>query len=251
MSQQHQMRPQDPIKYGDVFNVSGDLAHRPIAPQHAKKMQTAETHILGKTVPGGVAATMQSAATINERDGLLGNRDVTYNPGVTATQTHLPGRRIITESVGGQVVGQYVEAEARREEDEASNKITIGEAVEGTANTVGEKAVEESDAAAIQAAEVRASRNHAIKAAGVGASAESAAAHNSECKDEEEKIKMRDIVSDAKSKLGGEKVATVEDAVRVTAAEVRNTNNPSATVTPGGLSASLAAAATLNQTLNT
>ncbi|OIW06647.1 hypothetical protein TanjilG_04041 [Lupinus angustifolius] len=242
------MRPQDPIKYGDVFHVSGDLAQKPIAPEHAKKMQSAETHILGKTVPAGVAASMQSAATINQRDGLLGNRDVTYNPGVTATQTHLPGRRIITESVAGQVVGQYVEATSQEEEEEdESNKITIGEAMEGTAHTVGEKAVEESDAAAIQAAEVRATRNHVIKAGGgVGASAESAAAYNTQCKRDEDKIKMRDIVSDAKTKLGEDKVATGEDAVCVTGAELRNNN----TLTPAGLSASIAAAANLNQTLN-
>lgn len=97
---------QEPIKYGDVFNVSGDLAKNPIAPEDASMMQTAESIVFGQTQKGGPAAVMHSAATQNERAGLIGHRDVTIitgEQGVTVAETDVPGRRIITESVAGQV----------------------------------------------------------------------------------------------------------------------------------------------------
>ncbi|KAE9611259.1 hypothetical protein Lal_00011936 [Lupinus albus] len=256
MSQEQQKRPQhqDPIKYSDVFDVSGDLAQKPVAPEDANMMQSAETRVLGQTVPGGVAASMQSAATLNERAGLVGHRDVTGvtgDRGVTVTETHAPGKRIVTESVAGQVVGQYVEptpVESGRGGRREESKITIGEALEATAHTVGDKAVEQSDAAAIQAAEVRATGNNVIKPGGVAATAQSAAAYNADCQREEDKIKMGDILSGATAKLAADKAATREDAGGVSGAEVRN--NPGATVTPGGVAASVAAAARLNESVN-
>lgn len=109
MSQEQPKRPQanqDPIKYGDVLPVFGDLAQKPIAPEDAAMMQSAETRVLGHTQPGGAAAVMQSAATQNERAGVVSHgdvTDVTGDRGVTVTETLIPGRRIVTESVGGQV----------------------------------------------------------------------------------------------------------------------------------------------------
>lgn len=110
MSKEQQGRPLDekeePIKYGDVFNVSGDLASNPITPQDAAMMQTAESMALGQTQKGGPAAVMQSAATRNERAGLVGHRDfsdVAGDQGVNVTEIDVPGRRKITESVAGQV----------------------------------------------------------------------------------------------------------------------------------------------------
>ena len=109
MSQEQPRRPQsdqEPIKYGDVFPVAGSLADKPVAPQDAALMQSAETAVLGQTQKGGPAATMQSAATRNERAGLVGHTDITNaagDEGVTVTETDVPGRRIITESVAGQV----------------------------------------------------------------------------------------------------------------------------------------------------
>jgi hypothetical protein len=111
MSKEQQGRPLDekeePIKYGDVFNVSGDLASNPITPQDAAMMQTAESMALGQTRKGGPAAVMQSAATRNERAGLVGHRDfsdVAGDQGVNVTEIDVPGRRKITESVAGQVI---------------------------------------------------------------------------------------------------------------------------------------------------
>ncbi|KAK7270576.1 hypothetical protein RIF29_23815 [Crotalaria pallida] len=258
MSQEQQVRPhekqqEEPIKYGDVFDVSSDLAQKPIAPEDANMMQSAETRVLGRTLPGGVAASMQSAATMNERAGLVGHRDVSAGDrGVTVTETQVPGTRIITESVGGQVVGQYAEATpvavAGAAQAQDSNKITIGEALEATAHTVGDKPVEQSDAAAIQAAEVRATGNNVISPGGLAAAAQSAAAYNAACQRDEEKIKMADILSGATAKLPADKAATRQDAGGVAGAEVRN--NPGASATPGGVAASVAAAARLNESVN-
>ncbi|CAN4092946.1 unnamed protein product [Withania somnifera] len=144
-TEQHQ---QEPLKYGDVFNVTGELAEQPIAPQD--------------------------------------------------------------------VLGQYVEplpvtAAAVAEGDVEEAPITIGEALAATALVAGEKPVEQSDAAAIQAAEARATGSS------VGATA----------------------------RLPADKAATRQDAQGVMEAEIRN--NPNLTAYPGGVAASVAAAARLNE----
>lgn len=102
---------QEPIKYGDVFNVSGELADKPIAPQDAAMMQTAETGVLGQTQKGGTAAVMQAAATRNEHAGLVGHNDITDiagEQGVSVAKTDVAGRRIITETVAGQVTYKHL-----------------------------------------------------------------------------------------------------------------------------------------------
>nr|AAF21312.1 seed maturation protein PM26 [Glycine max] len=254
MSQEQPRRPkgQNPIKYGDVFVVSGDLAQKPVAPEDAAMMQSAETRVLGQTQPGGAASVMQSAATRNEQAGLVGHRDVTDvtgDRGVTVTETKVPGRRIITEAVGGQVVEQYVEAtpvEAGRSSAIKENAITIGEALEATAQTVGQKAVDQSDAFAIQAAGGESNGEvNVITPGGLAAMAQSAAAYNADCKLDQAKVKLADILAGATAKLPADKAATLQDAEGVACAEVRN--NPDATATPGGVAASVAAAARLNE----
>ena len=69
-----QRENQEPIKYGDVFNVRGELANKPITPQDASIMQTTETEVLGQTQKGGTAAV-----TRNEQAGLVGHKDVTVS----------------------------------------------------------------------------------------------------------------------------------------------------------------------------
>lgn len=109
--QEHEKEEQkEPIKYGDVFKVAGELVSKPIAPQDAAMMQKAENMILGQTQMGGPASVMQAAATStrNERAGVVGHKDftdVTGDRGVTVSETDVPGTgsRIITESVAGQV----------------------------------------------------------------------------------------------------------------------------------------------------
>ncbi|CAM8888098.1 unnamed protein product [Rhodiola kirilowii] len=123
--------------------------------------------------------------------------------------------------------------------------ITIGEALEATALTAGDKPVDWSDAAAIQAAEVRATGRTTIIAGGLAAAAQSAATMNARITKDEEKTKLADILTDATSKLPTDKPATRRDAEGVVGAELRN--DPNLTTHPGGVAASIVAAARLNQ----
>lgn len=73
--------------------------------------------------------------------------------------------------------------------------ITIGEALEATVQTAGNKPVDQSDAAAIQAAEVRASGSNVVAPGGIAASAQSAADHNANIERDEDKIKLVDVLA--------------------------------------------------------
>ncbi|XP_076881764.1 late embryogenesis abundant protein D-34-like [Bidens hawaiensis] len=242
----------DPVKFGDVFQVSGELANKPVAPQDAAMMQAAETTVFGQTQKGGTAAAMQAAAATNERAGLVGHEDltVTGDQGVTVTATEIIGARLVTETIAGQVVGQYVEATPVLQQGggvgdlHQQGAITIGEALEATARTAGNKAVEQSDAAAIQAAEVRATGSNIQIPGGLAAQAQSAATLNTFTCDED-KVKLSEILTDATVKLPADKAVTREDAEGVLSAERRNTGNMTAHA--AGVSASISAAANLNE----
>lgn len=109
MSQEQPNRPKEPVKYGDVFEVSGELADKPIAPEDAKMMQAAETSVFGHTQKGGAAAVMQSAATTNIRGGFVhpGDKtDLVAERGVTVEKT-VPPSTVTTEFVGGQVPTRF------------------------------------------------------------------------------------------------------------------------------------------------
>ncbi|KAK9992636.1 hypothetical protein SO802_027621 [Lithocarpus litseifolius] len=253
--QEHEKEEQkEPIKYGEVFKVVGELASKPIAPQDAAMMQKAENMILGQTQKGGPASVMKAAATRNERAGVVGHKDftdVTGDRGVTVSETDVPGSRIITESVAGQVVGQYAEATPVLQtsfEVTQQIAITIGEALEASAQSAGNKPVDQSDAAAIQAAEVRATGSNAIIPGGLAATAQSAATHNARVDRDEYKIKLRDILMDATAKLPADKAVTRQDAEGVVSAELRNNQNLA--THPGGVAASVTVAARLNENVN-
>ena len=77
----------------------------------------------------------------------------------------------------------------------AGGGITIGEALEATAMTAGKKPVEWSDAAAIQAAEVRATGRTNIVPGGVAAAAQSAATLNARTTRDEDKTTLGDILA--------------------------------------------------------
>jgi len=146
------------------------------------------------------------------------------------------------------VVQQYTEptpVQTGRARAVRGSAITIGEALEATAQTVGYKVVDQSDASAIQAAEVRATGNNVVAPGGLAAMAQSAAAHNADCSRDEDKVKLSDLLSGATAKLAADKAVTLQDAEGVASAEVRN--NPDATATPGGIAASVAAAARINE----
>ncbi|OEL31324.1 hypothetical protein BAE44_0007657, partial [Dichanthelium oligosanthes] len=97
--------PDQPIKYGDVFDVTGELANHLVAPRDAVLLQSAEQK-------GGPAAVLQSAAALNARAGHVGKGQITEpaaDAGATITEAELPaGRRVVTESVGAHVVVRLV-----------------------------------------------------------------------------------------------------------------------------------------------
>ncbi|OEL17281.1 hypothetical protein BAE44_0021700 [Dichanthelium oligosanthes] len=122
---------QDPIKYGDAFAVNGELAGQPIAPRDAADMRSAEDSVPGVQVPqesgGGFSAAtfMESAAAYNEAVGAVRPgqaSDAAAKHGINVTQNAVPGGRIVTEFVAGQVVGQYAVAEAPAQQDTAGAK---------------------------------------------------------------------------------------------------------------------------------
>ncbi|KAK1373039.1 late embryogenesis abundant protein D-34-like [Heracleum sosnowskyi] len=253
MSQQQPERPKQetPIKYGDVFDVSGELSSHPISPKDAAAMQAEENRVLGKTQKRGPASIMQSAAAVNLQRGVVDEgATIAKDHGVSVSEAEIAGRRIITEAVGGEVVGQYVEPGkvhmAFPAGVLANDAITIGDALENTARTAGDKPVDQSDVAAIQAAEVRASGF--AHAGGVTAIAQSVANINSRTMGVDNKIKLGEALGDASTRLEIDKAVTREDAEQVTEAEVRN--NPDKLAHPGGVASSIAAAARLNQDLS-
>ncbi|KAJ6737458.1 SEED MATURATION FAMILY PROTEIN [Salix viminalis] len=63
MSQRQQQRPHEPIKYGDVFSVEGELAEKPVAPRDAAMTQTAENALM-EQIQRGVGGT--AGITIGE-----------------------------------------------------------------------------------------------------------------------------------------------------------------------------------------
>ncbi|XP_037424071.1 late embryogenesis abundant protein D-34-like [Triticum dicoccoides] len=252
------------VRYGDVFlAVTGGLAEKPVAPQDAATMQSAENLVFGETIKGGPAATMQSAAMRNERMGVVGHdqaTDATAEQGVTVSETRVPGGRIVTEFVAGQVVSQYLApdgADPARGAAGDDTKMTIGEALEAAGYAAGDRPVEHSDAAAIQAAKVRATGQDVYIPGDLAAQAQSAADANLWAARDEEKAKLGDVLSNATAKLVAHKernataklVADKEvesdDAARVASAETRNKDDK--TVRPGGIAASVAAAARLNK----
>lgn len=171
------------------------------------------------------ASSMQSAATGNA------NATSVAKDGMIAAQ-----RQVVKEDANVSPVAGSKEGDT----------ITIGEALEATAlSEAGDKPVEKSDAAAIQAAEVRATGNSQIVPGGVAATAQSAATINSRTMDDANKTTLGDVLADASLKLPDDQPVKVVDAERVIGAELRN--DPELTVHPGGVATSMAAAAELNK----
>ena len=107
-----QQEQPEAIQYGHVFAVTGDLAVQAIAPRDAEAMRTAEDSVQGVPVPqasgGGFSAAvaMETAAAYNQAVGAVHPgqaSDAATKQGITVTQTAVPGGRIVTEFVAGQV----------------------------------------------------------------------------------------------------------------------------------------------------
>ncbi|KAL9243071.1 hypothetical protein vseg_017002 [Gypsophila vaccaria] len=250
------MAQEQPIKYGDVFLVSEKLANKPIAPKDAASMQSAENQVLGQTQPGSPASVLQSAATKNVRAGLVppgSASDVGESVGMCVTESIVGGRRIITESIGDQVVARYTDPDPNPRPDKLvappsstdRDAVTIGEALEASALTAGDKPVDHSDAAAIQVAEMLATGSNKTPPGGIGSEAQAAASANQRLVPGDPKITLADVLTDTTTKLKGDKAANIQDAERVIEAEIRN--NPDMATKLGGVAESVAAAARLNQ----
>ncbi|WMV47229.1 hypothetical protein MTR67_040614 [Solanum verrucosum] len=248
-----------PVTYGDVFSVSSEVGSEIIAPEDAAIMQSAESIALGHVPRGGPASLMQSAASQNERIGVVATNDITdfaREHGVTVSQVEVGGTRVVSESVGGEVVAQYIypsEAGGGGDDEERSARypttgvqeeaVTVGEALEAVAlKPAGDKPIEQSDAAAIQAAEARATGRSEVVPGGVGAEAQRAASINAQTDD---KTTLGDVLRDATSKLIDDKAVKKEDAEGVVGAEIRNT--PNLATHPGGVAASITTASNLNK----
>ncbi|XP_047327649.1 late embryogenesis abundant protein D-34-like [Impatiens glandulifera] len=242
------------VKYGDIFkNVHGELAYKPIVPRDAATMQAAEKMVLGQAQKGSIADVMQSVAAMNELTGAVSHDDTTdvsrEHGGVTITDTTAGGIRVITESIGDQVLGQYTKPAVELVEPTAvgADAITIGEALEAAGRSSWDKPVEKSDAAAIKAAEIRSASKgtNEISPDGIGGAAQAAADRNERAVCDEDKIKLGEILENASCKLDmGDKAATREDAEVVIAAEIRN--DPTMATHHCGVAETVAAAARLN-----
>ncbi|CAL0326217.1 unnamed protein product [Lupinus luteus] len=128
--------------------------------------------------------------------------------------------------------------------------ISIGEALEAVITSVGDKPVNQSDAAAISAAEIRATGEKNIRPGGVGAAAQSAATQNSHVTRREDMTRLSDVLTDATGKLPMDKAVTKEDAEAVYDAAVQSPRLGDAArviAEPGGVAASMVTAANLNQ----
>ncbi|WCJ21553.1 Late embryogenesis abundant protein 31 [Euphorbia peplus] len=252
--QEQERRPEselDPIKYGDIFSVHGDIASKPIAPVDATVMQSAENSVLGEARKGGPASAMQSAAKLNLTHGLVNPNQATIDVAghklTGVTEKHVAGDRVVTESIAGQIVAQYIEPRVENTTPGGTldkDAITIGESLESASLAAGDKLVDQSDAAAIQAAEVSATGVNEVLPGGIGAQAQSAATRNLAGEDN---TTLSDILADATLKLPADKAVTRQDAERVMKAEVRNKPDMDMRPTPGGVADSMAAAASANR----
>lgn len=95
----------------------------------------------------------------------------------------------------GQPVGMQTDKPKSATTAAADDAVTIGEALEATALSAGDKPVDQSDAAAIQAAEVRATGLGHVVPGGVGAEAQSAVAYNMQTARDEEKTTLGDVLT--------------------------------------------------------
>ncbi|KAM3325879.1 late embryogeneis abundant protein D-34-like [Capsicum chacoense] len=104
---EHSDKLGDPIKYGDIFEVSDELSRKPIDPKDAAAMQAAKSMVIGNVKKGGPEALAQSAADMNERRGLLPHdavTNVTRHDAVTISKTEVDGQHVFIESIGGRLL---------------------------------------------------------------------------------------------------------------------------------------------------
>ncbi|KAM2902046.1 hypothetical protein FF1_007969 [Malus domestica] len=217
----------EPIKYGDVFNVTGELAYRPVAPRHAATAQAAENLVLGENMRGGPAAVSRQLDTTRAL-ALL----------VTATPLKSPERK-----ASPLLMKQLIPM---------ATALSLKKLLDGLWHNMWSHRcqlhLQEKRLIEMQlqlAAEMRATGRNEIAPGGVAAVAQYAASVNLR---DVNKTKLGDVLKDATQKLPADKPVTREDARAVIGAEIRN--SPNMATTPGGGAESLAAAARLTRSGN-
>ncbi|KAF8107207.1 hypothetical protein N665_0124s0006 [Sinapis alba] len=113
--------------------------------------------------------------------------------GVDAAEDKEKG--VAAEASDAQAEGEVNEKKEVANSPASEGTITIGEALEAAVLTAGNKPVEWSDAAAIQAAEVRATGRTNIMPGGVAASAQSAATLNARASSEDDKTTLAVVLT--------------------------------------------------------
>ncbi|KAJ7566583.1 hypothetical protein O6H91_02G109600 [Diphasiastrum complanatum] len=242
-----QEQPHRPLTYGDLFDAKGDLASMPVTKEDALMMQNAEALTTGQTKTDSPACIMQSAADKNLQSRAISpdRRTIVPEGGVVVAQlTTVPGDAKREYIIAGQTVVR--ETTLLRPTDPIvarEGSITIGEALEAAALGSCDKPVEAIDARAIKSAEERATGLSLPMKDGIAATAQSAAQLNPGV-DDFDKTTIGDILTDASSELGADKLVTQEDARKVREAELRGQKGEGGQ--PGVIAAALQAAANMN-----
>nr|ACG26507.1 late embryogenesis abundant protein D-34 [Zea mays] len=184
----------------------------------------------------------------HERDKIIEQGDQ-LGGALHVDQTDLPaGRRMVTASAGGQVMAQFTVPVPGTKVAEATDAVTLGEALHAAAQTsAGDKPVGLADAAALQAAEARATGLGGNVRGGVAAAEQQAAETNAKRAEDGgggDRVTLRDVVGgDAAAAMAADKVATREDAEKVAAAAARNVGKGAG----GGVAEAVVAAADMNE----
>ncbi|XP_040385177.1 late embryogenesis abundant protein 47-like [Oryza brachyantha] len=200
----------------------------------------------GDVYPSSAAdrhSALSAAAAASPHDGAL-----------HVTQADLPaGKRLVTATAAGQVMAQFTLPVPGTEVAEETDAVTIGEALEAAASAGG-RPVDLADAAALQAAETRATGMPGPVPGGVAATAQQAAAanmrrpHDDHGGGDRNATTLSDVVGSAEAALPADKVATREDADRVAATAAWNARRHGGGGGGGkGVAEAVAAAAEMNE----
>ncbi|CAL4887198.1 unnamed protein product [Urochloa decumbens] len=179
-----------------------------------------------------------------EQDKVIG-RGQEQSGGLQVSETDLPaGRRMVTTSTGGQVLARFTVPVPGQDVAEATDAVTVGEALQAAPGD--DRPVSLADAAAVQAAEMRATGLGGNLPGGVAAAAQRAAEAN--MAEGKAAVRIRNVVGDAAAALPADKVATREDAEKVAAAAARNVGKRAGAGGKGsGVVEAVAAAADMNE----
>lgn len=82
-----------PVTYGDILGVRGQLGLNAVTPEDAALMQSAESRTFGRTQRDGAAAVMQAAAEENVKAGFVkrGDHSRVAEEGMVAQEILVPG----------------------------------------------------------------------------------------------------------------------------------------------------------------